>query len=368
MTEKVLARRPGDLHALEDRFFAANRLALLADGRHDATAAADYAAKAVQAAQDWVRFDPSSLDAWGRWARALVGVAQFQFERGEVSAAIATVHSALALARDPRSPKGLAAVTFYISAELARVQAQSGDSADADQSLQTYLRNLHAFAAGFLPPHSPQRQLATHEMNQLLTGGQLKLDEGAAQSALTDATAARAMIEPIEVPATEAGATRLKSQHLETSLNVAARAALQLGHYAQAEAFARQWLAIIPNAVAVQTDPKPLESRATYILAETITMQGRHDEARKTLQPALAWYDQQLKGGATGTTFRHDYAYALYVSAISAPDDANGRKQRDAALTEAAQQIAGASAEAQKLADMRYVAGLIAAARNGSKG
>jgi len=363
MTEKVLARRPGDLHALEDRFFAANRLALLADGRHDATAAADYAAKAVQAAQDWVRFDPSSLDAWGRWAQALAGVAQFQYERGEVSAAIATVHSALALARDPRSPKSLAAVTVYISAALARVQAQSGDSAGADQSLQAYLRNLHAFAAGFLPPHSPQRQLATHEMNQLLTGGQLKLDEGAAQSALTDATAARAMIEPIEVPATEAGATRLKSQHLETSLNVAARAAVQLGHYAQAEALARQWLAIIPNAVALQTDPKPLESRARFVLAQAIAMQGRHDEAQAVLQPAMAWYRQEQQAGATGTSFRHDYAYALYVDSLTAPAGATGSKQRDADLDQAAKLLAGASPEAQRLNSMRRVSGLVAKAR-----
>jgi tetratricopeptide (TPR) repeat protein len=200
-------------------------------------------------------------------------------------------------------------------------------------------------------------------MNQLLTGGQLKLDEGAAQSALTQVTAARAMIEPIEVPTTDVGATRSKNRSLEASLNVGARAAVQLGRYAQAETLARQWLAIIPSSIAVQTDPKPLQSRATCTLAAAIAMQGRSDEAQKVLQQALAWYDQQQKAGATGTTFRHDYAYALYVSAISAPHDANGRKQRDAALAEAARQIAGASAEAQKLADMRRVSDLITKAR-----
>ncbi|TAM98731.1 MAG: ATP-binding protein, partial [Rhodanobacteraceae bacterium] len=68
MTEKVLARRPGDLHSLEDRYFASSRLAQLADSRHDVVTAANHATEAVQAAQDWVRFNPSSLDAWGRWA------------------------------------------------------------------------------------------------------------------------------------------------------------------------------------------------------------------------------------------------------------------------------------------------------------
>src|SRR6185437_13754880 len=184
----------------------------------------------------------SSLDAWSRWAQALVGVATFQYEHGEVSAAIATARSALALAHDPHSPKGLAAVTGYIWLGLIRAQTLSGDSAGANQSLQAYLRNLDGFATGFLPPGSPERLLAAGAMNQLLTGGQLKLDEGAAESALTQVTAARAMIASIEVPAADVGATRLKNRNLEASLNAAARAAVQLGRYAQAETLARQWL------------------------------------------------------------------------------------------------------------------------------
>jgi hypothetical protein len=255
-------------------------------------------------------------------------------------------------------------VTVYIWAGLAQVQAQSGDSAGADQSLQAYLRNLHTLATSFLPPHSPQRLLAAHAMNQRLMGGQLRLDEGAAQPALAEVTAARPMIQPIEVPATDAGATRLKNNMLQISFNVAARAAVQLGRYAQAEPLARQWLAIIPNSVAVQTNPKPLESRARYILAQAIAMQDRNNEAQAILQPAMAWYQQEQQAGAGGITFRHDYAYALYVSAISQPDDANGRKQRDADLDLAAKLIAGASPEAQRLNSMRHVSELIAKARS----
>jgi len=360
MTEKVLARRPGDLHSLEDRFFAVKRLGDLAAGRHDAAAAAKHAGEAVQAAEDWVRFDPSSLDAWARWAQARTQVATFQFERGEVFASIATMRSALALARDPHSPGRLAAATWYIRFNLARALAETGDAA-AEQSARAAVRELQSLVAD-RPPDSPQSRLAA--TNLPLALGDIKLSQGALQPALAEATAARAAIEPIEVPATDAGATRWKNQNLADSLNVATQAAMQLGRYAQAETLARQWLAIIPNAAATQTDPKPRESRARFILAQAIAMQGRSDEAQKVLQPVLAWYDQQQKAGATGTTFRHDYAYALYVSAISQPGNANGRKLRDAALTEAAQQIAGASAEAQRLTSMRYVAGLIAKARS----
>jgi len=364
MTEKVLARRPGDLHAREDRYFAANQLATLAASRHDTTAAADYANQAVQAVQNWVRFDPSSLNAWGRWAQALNLVAAFQYERGEVSDAIATLRSALTLAQDPRSPKGLDASTWYVWLDLFEYQAKSGDWAGAEQSLQTCLRALQAFAEQ-LPPHSSARLLAGHALNQQLLAGLLKLDKGIPQSALTDATAALAKIKAIKVPATDFNTTRTKSQILDAGYSIAARAFVQLGRYAQAETFARQWLAVAPDAVQ-QTDPKKDESQARYILAQAIAMQGRNAEARKALQPALAYYRQQLKAGAKGTTFRHDYAYALYVSAISKPADAAGRAQRKADLAEASKLIAGASSQARDLTPMRYVSGLIAHARAGS--
>ncbi|MHB8405599.1 MAG: nSTAND1 domain-containing NTPase [Gammaproteobacteria bacterium] len=366
MTEKVLVRRPGDLHALEDRFFAASRLAGLAWSRHAAATAANYANQAVQAAQDLVRFNPSSVDAWSRWAQALDDVATIQFERGEITRAIATQRSALALVQAPHSPQSLAAAIGYLWRLLALNQALSGDTAGAEQSLQSFLRVEPQVAAG-LPPRSPQRLLAGNAMNQPLTAGNLKLDEGAPQPALAEATVALARIEAVQVPATDANTLSRKNAMLEAGFSTAALASVRLGRYAQAETLARQWLAVAPVAV-VQRNPKPRESEARYILAQVIAMQGRTAEARNVLQPALDYYRQQFKTGASGTTFRHDYAYALYVSAIAQPESAAGRRQRRTGLAEALRLLAGASAEAQRLTPMRYLAGLIAAARAGSKG
>ena len=364
MTEKILAQRPGDLHAREDRYFAANQLATLAASRHEASAASAYANQALQAVQNWVRFDPSSLDAWSRWAQQLEQVAQFKYERGEVSASIATLHSALALARDPHSPKGLNGATFYIWLNLFEYQAKSGDSVGAEQSLRACLRALQAYAEQ-LPPHSPGRLLLGQALSQRSLAGQLKLDAGMPQLALTDAIAALAEAKPIEVPATDFNTTRLKNQILASGYSVAARASLQLGRYTEAESFARQWLTVVPSAVLL-TDPKKNESQASTVLAQAIALQGRNAEARKVLQPALDFYHQQHKAGAQGTTFRHDYAYALYVSAITQPADAAGREQRAADLAEASKLVAGASSQARRLTPMQYVAGLIAHARAGS--
>jgi len=69
MTTKILDRRPDDLQALDSRARDAGYLlAQLARRHHNAAAAADYAQKAVQAAAERVRFDPSNLAAWTDWA------------------------------------------------------------------------------------------------------------------------------------------------------------------------------------------------------------------------------------------------------------------------------------------------------------
>ena len=91
-------------------------------------------------------------------------------------------------------------------------------------------------------------------------------------------------------------------------------------------------------------------------------MQGRTGDAQAALQPALAYYRREQQAGAHDTQFRHDFGYALYVSELAR--DTADAAQRNTDLDQAAQQIDGASAEAQELANMREVAGWIAAARN----
>jgi tetratricopeptide (TPR) repeat protein len=148
---------------------------------------------------------------------------------------------------------------------------------------------------------------------------------------------------------------------LSGNLGIAAQAAVRLGRYREAETLARRWLAIPPNPTS-EADPQITNSSARSVLAHALAMQGRGDQAQKALQPALAYYEGEQKAGAHGTTFRHDYAYALYVRAIASSADAAGQAQRKADLDQAAKLIAGTSAEAQKLSGMRQVSGLIASA------
>ncbi|MFI4968610.1 MAG: hypothetical protein ACHP7D_00235 [Lysobacterales bacterium] len=363
LAEKILARRPADLHALSDRTFAAELLGTLAERRHDAASAADYANKATKAGEDEVRFNPSDLGAWQRWALSLRAVANWQAERGEVANAIATMHSLLALEQDKRRPSSLGPIVWYQWLRLAFLQAQTGDSTAAAKSLQSFVRDVGELVAQFAPG-DPRRQLLA--VPTLEVGSELELIEGAAQAALTHATAVIDRVDAVKLSADNVASVIMRDNMLVGNLATASAAAVRLGRYAQAEALARRWLAVPSNATS-DADPKIRTSRAQSVLARAITMQSRPDEAQKILQPALDYYGKEQQAGAQGTTFRHDYAYALYVSALAYAVDSD-RAKREAALNDAAKLIDGASAEAQRMAAMREVSGLIAAARAAKHG
>ncbi|HST28750.1 MAG TPA: hypothetical protein VLK26_10325 [Rudaea sp.] len=362
LAEKVLAQRPSDQHSLLNRVLAAGLLSDLAQRRHDDATAADYARHAVQASEDWVRSDPSNLEAWWYWTTVLRGTADEQFDRGEVANAIATMHSLFALEQDKRLPSSLGPRIWYQWLGLADMQARAGDAAAAAQSMKSFAHDTDEYTAQLGVDDVRRTLLAL--VDQGLSDANLQLFEGTPKVALATAVAAVAHVEPIKVPAENTTGVNMRINMLRSNLGVAARAAIQLGDYAQAEALARRWSQVPPSPFD-NRDPRELKSIIDAILANAIALQGRNEEANKILQPALAYYREEQQAGAHGTNFRRDFAYALYVDASTASADVVGRAQRKAALVEAASQIAAASAEAQKLVDMRHVSGLIAAAARG---
>ena len=174
-------------------------------------------------------------------------------------------------------------------------------------------------------------------------------------------------IDKIDVPATDTNATRSKNNYLRGLISTMTLASIRLGRAAQAESLARRLAAIPPDNNNWRGETEQQAARIATVLAQAVFMQGRAEEARGILQPALAYDSEQFKAGASNTTFRRDYAHALYVSALTQPTDGEGRAKREADLTEAAKVIGGASAEAQKLSLLREVADWIATARASSR-
>ncbi len=364
IAEKVLMHRPGDLHAMADRVWAAGLLGNLASRRHDMAAAADYAQRTVQAGEDEVRFNPSDLGAWWRWTLGLQFVANSQYERGEISKSIATFHTMLALKQDPRLPSSLGPVVWYQWIALANLQAQTGDAAAAAQSLKGYEHDNAEYVSGFAMS-DPRRALLAQGSRGV--SAVLQLAAGNSQVALSDALATTDAASVVQYAQGDVNSKRVQGNIQDSGLRVAAIASLRLGRAQQAEALARRWLTV-PQDPSNTRDPQVRQSLALAVLAHALALQGRFDAARSTLQPALAWYRQQQHAGAQETDFRHDFAYALYVDAISQAADPAGTSQRIKDLAEAQAQVDGASDEAKRLVDMRYLSGLIATASGSTHG
>jgi len=364
LTEKVLVQRPGDLRSLANRFFAANLLGTLAERRHDDSAAADYAARAAKAGEDFVRFNPADLTTWSWWAQGLQQVADLQFERGEVTQALATYHSLMALAQDKRRPSSLGPVLFARWLNVAAMQAMLGDKAAAQQSLQAFAKDLDDLAGTFAA-EDPRRQIIATSPDGLRS--RVLLLEGSTDAAFTSATSVIDRVEQIKVEGKNPNFDRTRHSNLRYNLTTAVMSAIRLGHGAQAETLARQ-LAALPIDPGFQSDPRELAARNEAMLAHAVALQGRGDETRTILQPALEYYEKEQQGGAHGASFRRDYAYALFVDATARGTDAEGRTKREAELAEAAKLIAGESAEVQKLSMVRELSGLIAAARAQERG
>jgi hypothetical protein len=353
MVEEVLARRPGDLRALQNRYYAADTLSLLAFRRFDLDAALEFAVRAEHAGEDLVRFNPSSLSAWISWANGKRLTAVVLDRQGRVSDALDVFRAATALADDPRAPPDLFPELRFVWLQLAYLEAGLGRNDRAREAFAQAETGFDAFVA---------RQSADEDTLQML-----RLNRGSAQAQLemllredrsslekSLSVAERAVAMGPEAPIGRDGVLR-------SALASATESALRLGRYAEAEAAARARLEV-PITGVLFTDPEELLAETHVGLAHAIARQGRPAEALEVLEPELARYRARWQAGIRETRSQRSFAHALYVSAIAQPEDAAGQARRQAALAEAAEVLAALSAEARQTTDIRVLAEWLAAA------
>ncbi len=360
LAEKVLQRRPGDLRSMANRALSAGLLGQLAFRRFDYATAMDYAVKSEQAGEDYVAFDPSDANPWVYWIRGKAQVAETLLEQGHVQDAMDKMRSAMALQQDERAHPSLGASLFFTAARLAALSMRLGPPATAERDVQAALQ-MGAQFVEFTPKESVNRKLSPFAEDAWRA--RLRGWRGEHAAALEEATQVAAQIRRIDVPPDNLNSLDIRANFMRNLLMTATRAAIKSERYAEAETAARELLTLPPDAISFG-DPSDDSTRARALLAHAIARQNRAAEARETLRPALEHCQRAQKAGATGLTYRRDCAHALYVSSLTEPDDAAGRARRDAALSQAAALIEGASPEALRLADVRDVSNLIAAAHD----
>jgi tetratricopeptide (TPR) repeat protein len=360
IAEQVLAQRPGDLRSMANRALAADLLGRLGVRRNDFPVAAEYGAKSEQAGENYVRFNPSDFNSWVYWIRGKDLVSEVLYERGDITDSIASLRATVALENDPRKPGSLGPILWQTWFGLANAEAQHGQREAADAALQKAAKAVSE-AAAFEPEDTPRRKMYPLMVESRRARNLYMFGNGPAAREIATTTIAR-------LHAINAGSERMGSitrdNVLRGLLVTQALTAIELGEYAEAEAATRERLALQPNPFN-DLGPQVDSSRAQVLLAYTIAKQGRKAEALGIVEPEIERYRAAQKGGAGGTTFQVDLANALFVSAISRPDDAAGRARKTADLAAAEKALAGLTPQARQLFDARDVVRRIAAARAG---
>ena len=128
---------------------------------------------------------------------------------------------------------------------------------------------------------------------------------------------------------------------------------LRTGHFEEAAAAAADFLAHPPDARMNPLGASYQMDRMRVLLGHAQIDLGKKDDARATLAEAMAVYHERRAKGATGTSFRIDFASCLYQLSRAQPDDGPGRAERKSLLDSAAGVLFGLSPEAQELIEAK---------------
>ena len=92
-----------------------------------------------------------------------------------------------------------------------------------------------------------------------------------------------------------------------------------------------------------------LRHRVNFRLGQALLESGQRSEALAQFAEAMAHYRAEQANGATETSYRQDFARALYQLSQAQGSDDVGRAQRRGLLDEALSVLGGLSLEAQQL-------------------
>jgi type II secretory pathway pseudopilin PulG len=359
IAEKVLARRPGDLRAMKDRFLSPDVLGRVAEAREDYAAAELFHKKSLAAATTYTLFNPSDTDGWLSVSLSSNQIAVALLNQGRVSAALQQWRATTETEKDPRNVTGSAGNVYYTWRSIAAVEAALGHMDEAESALA----GLHRTAAKFMS--SEGTDLAFGQVSAIWED-LYRLDLLAAKGDF-EAIHSRAVSidDRLEKIAPKNTLTRnVRTQAIQEDHSWIIEAALHTGRAEEAVSAARTFLDHPPFAPTIE------KSAADAVIARTKTEygqalldSGRRPEARATLEEAMVYYRGRQSHGAGETRFRQDFGAALYQMARAQDDDEPGRARRRALLDEAQSILGGLSQEAQQFRKSRELIESVTKAR-----
>jgi tetratricopeptide (TPR) repeat protein len=356
---KVLAKRPGDLRAMRDLFESPDVLGSVARAKEDYPGDESFQRMSVQAAKDYILFDPTDGYGWQTWSRASNNIAASMMDQGRVNDAIRQWHETTEMEKDPRNTTGSDGGIFNAWRGIAATEAELGQLDDAKIALVGLRRMSEKFQKdegadeAFVQVASAWDDL--YDLDILAAKG----DYEAVHSMATALDGRLEKIVPKNALTRNIRIVGLRQDHMWL-----VESSLRTGRHEEALSAAK---AAVDHPMVTPTDEKTLVdsvvAKAQTRLGQALIASGQRTEAQAALSQAIAYYRSRQAKGAGATSYRQDFGKALYQDALAQSDDDAGRAQRRALLDEAQSVLAGLSQEAQQLRTSRELIAWVSDAR-----
>jgi tRNA A-37 threonylcarbamoyl transferase component Bud32/tetratricopeptide (TPR) repeat protein len=349
----VLTKRPGDLRAKLDLFYSPDMLSRIEEKRFHDAEALELTIKSRQAAEEYLRFNPSDTTGWDAAISADLGIVTLLYRLGRISEGLQNARAAVEVDGDRNS--GVLQPPAFLWGNIALQEAQRGNRGSADQALQEARGSIDAYTSVNRMSKTIS-DLWKERFNSVER--YVRLASGEDETVYSMASQALPRLDKLQGRLTDSKTNSILIVQHQT-LDQAARAALNLEHFADAESVGR---ALFDSPLALNDRPDTA-AWGRVLLAQALAAQGRKDEALKILAPALAKYADLQTQGASYVEFRQHFARACYVQALAEPADNDGVTRSRAALDQATALLQGLTDEARQLHDSKELFVWIAAAR-----
>jgi hypothetical protein len=352
VAERVLEKRPGHMQALRAQALATSPLAAILVDELRPDEALAMAETTRRAWREFVRLDPGNTISWSNLGVAYLIKHFAQHELGRHSDEAATLRAALDLERESPANPLLNNNLAFMAGLLARLEANRGNAAKADEALAACTRltdwlSSNAPADGFLRAARPLFPASF----QLAVAVRL----GEHRRALE---LGRALVPKLEqLQPTDEPHRQLKSNVLRLTRLAMAQAALATNDPATAEREMRQVLALHEGLPWRTTADKRDAAMDRALAALAFARSGHRDEAQALIAPVLAFERELAARNRDDAYQRYELAVALYVAAIAGTGDAAAQ------LAEANALLAGLPPETRRLRDTIVLQERIAAER-----
>jgi serine/threonine protein kinase len=349
----VLAKRPGDLRAKLDLFYSPDMLGTVEEKRFHDAEALKLAIQSRQAAEEYLKFNPSDTVGWFSKIAADMATVTLLQKLGRISEALESARAAVQVDGDHNNATISPGVLWV---RIAVLESQRGNRGSADQALQEARRSVDIFTS-VNRMSKTEDDFYAEELN--LAEREIRMASGEDETVFNAANQALPRLEKILANETDLVTTNFLLLNVQSTLEQAARSALNLARYADAENAAR----------ALSASPHSTYSTPDYaifgqvLLAQALVEQNRKAEALKILELALAKYQDLQTQGASYVEFRQHFARALYVQSLAEPSDADGLARSREELDRADALLQGLTDEAKQLHDSKELLAWIAAAR-----